>query len=121
MSRGEAPKSRSLAAVPPVETISTPCFARPAASSSSPVLSESEISARRTGTRSVIDGPLSLAGAPERPADFAAQCRYFADNDKLACAMRLTAVVDPQALLDGEVAAAAAEVPRRRAARAKDL
>ena len=72
--------------------------ASPAASASSPALSESEISARRTGTRSVINHPL-LAGAAQLPADFAAQCRNFTDNDKLHRPLRLPAAVDPQAFL----------------------
>src|SRR5947209_8806670 len=119
ISRTLAPSARSFAAVPPVETISTPCVASPAASSSRPLLSDSEISARRTGTRSVMFA-LRLAGAAESPADFAAQCRNFADDDKLAGALRLTAAVDPQAFLHRQIAAAAAEVPRRRALRTKN-
>ena len=82
MSRTSAPVSRSFAAVPPVETNSIPWRARPAASSSRPLLSEREMSARRTGTRSVISILLS-AGAAELPGDFAAQCRNFADDRQL--------------------------------------
>src|SRR4249919_3519467 len=54
------------------------------------------------------------------PADFAAQCREFADNDKLDCGVRLAAAVDPEAFLDRQVPAATAEIPRRRPARAQD-
>src|SRR5882672_2054718 len=43
-----SPASRSAAAVPPVERISTPRPARPRAKSATPVLSETETSARRT-------------------------------------------------------------------------
>src|SRR5262249_1229204 len=42
------PASRSASAVPPVERISTPSAARALAKSTTPVLSETEISARRT-------------------------------------------------------------------------
>src|SRR4051812_14624433 len=45
-----SPASRSAAAVPPVERISTPSPASPLAKSPTPVLSETEISARRTVT-----------------------------------------------------------------------
>src|SRR6476646_5065414 len=99
MTRTLAPSSRSLAAVPPVETTSIPCLASPAASASRPFLSESEIRARRTRTRSVIKCPSRLAGAAELPADFAAQCRNLADDDKLCRALRLPAPVAPQAFL----------------------
>src|SRR4051794_19804530 len=119
MSRTSVPSSRSLAAVPPVDTISTPCRDRPAASSSSPLLSESEISALRMGTRSVIKS-LRLAGAAQLPADFAAQCRNFADDCKLDCALHAAAPVDPHTFLGDQIAAAAAEVPRRRALGAQD-
>src|SRR3954471_9432215 len=44
------PASRSAAAVPPAERISTPRPARPRAKSATPVLSETETSARRTLT-----------------------------------------------------------------------
>src|SRR5438067_1435219 len=63
---------------------------------------------------------MASAGAAELPADFAAQCRHFPDNDKLARALWLAAAVDPQTFLDREVAAATAEVPWRRRARAQD-
>src|SRR6478735_5438026 len=43
-----SPASRSAVAVPPVERISTPSPARPRAKSATPVLSETETSARRT-------------------------------------------------------------------------
>src|SRR5260221_2580719 len=42
------PASRNALAVPPVERISTPCAASVLANSATPVLSETEISARRT-------------------------------------------------------------------------
>src|SRR6476469_11195577 len=107
MSRTAAPFSRSLAAVPPVETISTPCRASPAASSSSPLLSESEISALLTGTRSVILVLYDLACAAELPADFAAQCRNFPHYGKLHRALRAATAVDPKAVLERQAAAAA--------------
>src|SRR6185503_12735458 len=56
----------------------------------------------------------------ELPADFAAQCRNFADDDKLHRSLRLAAAVDPQAFFVHEIAAAATEVPWRRAFRSKD-
>src|SRR6185503_17688348 len=120
MSRTSAPAVRNVAAVPPVETISTPCLASPAARSSRPVLSESEISARRTGTRSVIQIPLGLAGAAEGPADVAAQCRNFPQDDKLDDVVRAATAVDPDAFHLAEIGAAAAEVPWRRALRTED-
>src|SRR5206468_3941994 len=61
-----------------------------------------------------------LTGAAELPADFAAQCRDFADDHKLRRGLRLAAAVDPQTLLDRQHPAAAAEVPRRRTLRAQD-
>src|SRR4051794_16930064 len=109
MSRTSAPAERSFAAVPPVETISTLCFASPAARSSRPVLSESEMRARRTGTRSVTCNPLGSAGAAEGPTNVAAQCRNLADDDKLDHVVGLTTAVDPQAFLDRKIAAAAAK------------
>src|SRR4051812_39360012 len=136
MSRTWLPSSRSFAAVPPVETISTPCRASPAASSSRPLLSESDIKARLTGTRSVIfilgleiASPLPWGGrrrkfqsarAAELPADFATECGDFADDDKLHRRLRLAATVDPQAFLGGQHPAAAAKVPWRRSLRAED-
>ena len=53
------PPSLSAAAVPPVETISTPNACSPWAKSRIPLLSETEISARRTRIGS---GSLSFAG-----------------------------------------------------------
>ena len=55
--REAAPYTVRFHLAPGVETTSTPCLARPFASWSRPALSEREISARRTGTRSVIDVP----------------------------------------------------------------
>src|SRR6478609_1696145 len=49
-----SPASRSAAAVPPVERISTPRAARPLAKSPTPVLSETETSARRTLTAPLL-------------------------------------------------------------------
>src|SRR5512133_3007591 len=57
------PASRRAAAVPPVETISTSSAARPRAKSTTPVLSETESSARRTRTSS------PAGAAPSVPAD----------------------------------------------------
>ena len=54
MSRTSGPRSRSFAAVPPVETSSTPRLASLPRRVYEPVLSESEMSALWTGTRSVI-------------------------------------------------------------------
>src|SRR3954466_6159078 len=76
------PASRSAAAVPPVERISTPRPARPRAKSATPVLSETETSARRTLTApsstvsdrvsaaaSVIDyDPAGVVGVDPNPA-----------------------------------------------------
>src|SRR3954466_9372458 len=66
------PPSESARAVPPVETSSTPSSARPRAKSTTPRLSETEISARRTLTspgavgsvavRSAIEGNIDPAG-----------------------------------------------------------
>src|SRR5215210_1160540 len=119
MSRTSAPSSRSLAAVPPVETISTLWRARPAARRSSPLVSDSEISALRTGTRSAIK-ILRLTGAAQLPADFAAQCRNFADDCKLHRALHAPAPVDPDTFLGHKIAAATPKIPRRRALRAQD-
>ena len=67
------PASRSAAAVPPVERISTPSSASPLAKSATPVLSETEISARRTRTllRSALTS-LSAAVASAEAASSAA-------------------------------------------------
>src|SRR4051794_38410380 len=46
MSRTGTPSLRSSSEVPPVEMISTPCFSRARANSATPVLSETEMSAR---------------------------------------------------------------------------
>src|SRR3954469_5741493 len=118
MSRTSAPASRNLAALPPVETISTPCRVRPAASASRPLLSEREMSARRTGTTSVIIAPLT--GPAELPADLTAKRQDLADNGQLGRSVGLAAAVDPQAFLGRQTAATAAEVPRRRAFRTQD-
>ena len=59
-SRTSSPASRSAAAVPPVEMISTPRSARPRAKSTIPVLSETEISARRTSIASSAAAERSL-------------------------------------------------------------
>src|SRR5215210_647288 len=48
--RTVSPASRSCAAVPPVETSSTPRAARPRANSTTPVLSDTDSSARRIRT-----------------------------------------------------------------------
>src|SRR5215212_6622647 len=50
MCAGSPRRARSAVAVPPVERTSTPSAARPLAKSATPVLSETEISARRTRT-----------------------------------------------------------------------
>src|SRR3954452_24425590 len=77
-----SPASRSGVAVPPVERISTPSAASPLAKSATPVLSETDISARRTRTwpsarlsvwvsvaGSVIDRDLArVAGVDPNPA-----------------------------------------------------
>ena len=55
-SRTVRPAARSALAVPPVESSSTPRAASARAKSSSPVLSETEISARLRGVRSVMAG-----------------------------------------------------------------
>src|SRR5918993_4037978 len=91
---------------------------RPAASSSNPVLSDSEINTRRMGTRSVICLPST--GAAELPADFAADARHFADDHQLGRLVGQAGAVDEQAFLDGQHRASAAEVPRRGAAGAQD-
>src|SRR6476646_6865326 len=59
------PASRSAVAVPPVERISTPSAASPLAKAATPVLSETEISARRTRTwpSSRLSGWVSVAGS----------------------------------------------------------
>src|SRR5215210_5544865 len=91
---------------------------RPAASSSSPVLSESEISTRRMGTRSVIRLPST--GAAELPADFTADARHLADDHQLRRVACDAGAVDEQAFLDGQHRTPTAEIPRRSAARAQD-
>src|SRR6476646_11247879 len=77
-----SPASRSAVAVPPVERISTPSAVSPLAKSTTPVLSETEISARRTRNcpsprlscwvsvaGSVIDRDLArVAGVDPNPA-----------------------------------------------------
>src|SRR5918993_5335787 len=123
---------------------------RPAASSSSPVLSDSEINTRRMGTRSVIIPPrpslrgakrrsnpaqakkldcraplamttlVSSTGAAELPADFAADARHLADDHQLGRLVGEAGAVDEQAFLDGQHRTPAAEVPRRGAAGAQD-
>src|SRR5687768_11537474 len=91
---------------------------RPAASSSSPVLSDSEINTRRMGTRSVIRLPST--GAAELPADFAADARHFADDHQLGRLSGEAGAGDEQAFLGGQHRTPAAEVPRRSAASAQD-
>src|SRR3712207_3518053 len=91
---------------------------RPAASVSSPFLSDSDSKARRMGTRSVTNPP--SAGAAELPADFAADARHLADDHQLGRFVRLAGTVDDDAVFGGQHRAAAAEVPRRRSARAQD-
>ena len=51
------PASRSARAEPPVDRISTPAAASAEANGTSPALSETEISARRMATMSVMAGP----------------------------------------------------------------
>src|SRR5262245_26683194 len=60
------PEERRRLAVPPVERISTSSDARPRANSTTPVLSETEISARRTfiGASSLLPGTARGAAAP---------------------------------------------------------
>src|SRR6185503_3146727 len=64
--------------------------------------------------------PSNLARAPELPADLAAEGRYLADDHQLRRVLRAAAAVDPKTLLDGEISPATAEIPWRRAPRAKD-
>src|SRR5258705_486437 len=60
------------------------------------------------------------ADPAELPADFAAERRNLADDDQLAGPPGLATAIDPQTVLDRQIAATAAEVPRRHAARAED-
>src|SRR4051794_31244219 len=61
-----------------------------------------------------------LTRAPELPADLTAERRDFADHCKLQRRLRLTATVDPDAVLDRQHSSAAPEVPRRRTLGAED-
>ena len=64
------PASRSALAEPPVDRISTPLAASACANGTRPVLSETEISARRMGTMSVMRGGIALQPQQvQRPRD----------------------------------------------------
>src|SRR3954449_6617882 len=81
-SRTSMPASRSAAAVPPVDTISTPSRARPRAKSTIPVLSETEMSALLTLTAS------SGRAAASAPVAGVA-------GSAIACGLRFLHVHDP--------------------------
>src|SRR6185503_14187548 len=117
-SRTVPPLSRSFAAVPPVETSSTPRSTSAFTSVSRPALSETESSARRTGTRSVIVAPFS-ARAAELPLHFGAFGPGIATHHQLHGPIGLAAGIHDQAFFDPDRTAARAEVPRRRARRAQ--
>jgi hypothetical protein len=65
IARTPSPASASAAAVPPVETSSTPSSARPRAKSTTPRLSETDSSARRilTAAGAVSDAAFSVGGS----------------------------------------------------------
>src|SRR4051812_38841899 len=114
-SRTSSPVSRSALAVPPVETNSTPRAAKARPRSARPVLSETESKARSILTRSGT--PLLPSGRPaEGPGDGRAVAGALAGDDELEARVRRRLAVDPQTVLDREAAAAAAELPDRRAA-----
>src|SRR3954452_6394984 len=109
-SRTSSPASRRALAVPPVETNSTPRAAKARPRSASPLLSETESKARsiliRSGTSLLPSGR-----PPEGPGDGRAVARALAGDDELEARVRRRLAVDPQAVLDRESAAAAAELP----------
>ena len=93
------------------------------ASCSSPDLSDNEISARLTGTRSVTRLSIIVAAQLERRnchSISAPPPAVFAVDHQLHRPARMAAAVDRQAFLDRDRPAARAEVPRRRPARAQD-
>src|SRR3954447_19799773 len=75
------PASRSDEAVPPVETISIPSRSRPRAKSTIPVLSETEISARRTLTASSGRAASSAPAAGVTGSAIAGRLRLFHVDD----------------------------------------